>query len=208
MSEALKIWHNNEDFVGIVPKWSSAIKDSDVEPFLREVQSTFKLLIPAALYSVLNTVATAKYKAWTRTKTYSIGNRILWEQRLYASLTSHSASQPPNATNWNELEIWSVYRDFIKPYILYQAASKYVVWADKWMVQEGSRRVMTQVNEPLTAEEVAQMGNSLQSTADKYFLAYERYMDENDYTIDDVEYKATSAEDIREFKTNARIRIV
>jgi hypothetical protein len=208
MSAKLDIWTSNDDVKEVVSKWSAAIKAEDIDGFLRDAQMNVKLLLPAALYSAIDSMVTTTYLAWSRTKTYAGDDEVLFEDRLFVSKTSHSNSKPPNATNWDETELWSVWRDYIKPYILYSAAAKYVILADKWLSQEGTSRVINAVRDPLTPEEVAMMGNTYQNMADRYFLAFKKYMDDNEQTIDAVDYTAVASDDVVTFKPKTRIRVV
>ena len=208
MAAELVIWLNSSDFVDVVPQWTKGVSDDKLEPYLREIQSKFRLSVPAALYTSLNTVARANYKNWSRAKTYSINDRVLWNNRLYSSLTSHSNSEPPNDTNWEELDLWVVWRDYVKPFLIWSTAAMYCSFADKHFSQEGTRRVISPSTDPLTPEELGDMVNKLQSTADRYYLAFREYMDDNSQTIDGTDYKATSSDEVRDYKPKNRIRIV
>jgi len=65
MAAELVIWLNSSDFVDVVPQWTKGVSDDKLEPYLRETQSKFRLSVPAALYTALNTVARANYKNWS-----------------------------------------------------------------------------------------------------------------------------------------------
>ena len=102
-------------------------------------------------------------------KDLRFGDRVLWEDRLYSSKSSQSAHEPPNDTYWTEIEMWTVWRDYIKPHLIWQSAANFAPYAEVRTAQEGIRRVITDYNEPLSREEQAAYQNNLQANADKYF---------------------------------------
>ena len=207
MAAPIKIWLNTNDLVSEVTNWSTAVTDEKMNPHFRLAQQNLKLMIPAALYTALNTVAVAGYKSWTRTKTYASGNRVLWEDRLYSSDSSQSGNEPPDTDYWTEIEMWTVWRDYIKPHLIWQSAAYFAPYAEVRTAQEGIRRVITDYNEPLSREEQAAYQNNLQANADKYFLAFNKYMDDNTNSIDGTTYTG-AGEDIVDFKTRPKIRMV
>ena len=207
MAAPIKIWLNTNDLVSEVTNWSTAVTDDKMNPHFRRAQEDLKLMIPAALYAAINTVVTANYKNWSHTKTYASGNRVLWKNRLYSSDSSQSGNEPPDTDYWTELEIWTVWRDYFKPYLIWQSAANFAPYAEVRTAQEGIRRVITDYNEPLSREEQAAYQNNLQATADKYFLSYQKYMDDNSNTIDGTTYTG-AGEDIVTFKTRPKIRLV
>ena len=75
MAALIKIWLNTNDLAAEVTNWSTAVTDEKMKPHFRLAQQNLKLMIPADLYTALNTVAVANYKSWSRTKTYASGDR-------------------------------------------------------------------------------------------------------------------------------------
>lgn len=207
MSE-IKIWLSTSDIKNEVPKWSTAVTDDVLRSSLKTEQTNLKLRIPAALYTYLNTVVTANYAQWSRVKSYAVTNRVIWDGKLYESKGTQSGNQPPNSTHWTELAIWDVWNDYIKPYLCWATAARYAPFADKWMAQEGARRVMNDVADPLTADEIAMMTNAMSSQADRYYLAFKKYMSDNNHVIDTVSYKPAAGENLSDKKIKSRIRIV
>lgn len=207
MAAQVQIWINTFDLKDEVTKWSTAVTDEELLPSLRLAQIDLKTMLPAALYTAVNTAVTANYAQWTRTKTYALNDRVLWDNRLYKALGATTNHEPPNATYWTELEIWTVWRDYFKPFLCWKTAANYIPHANKWVAQEGLRSIVTGQNIPLNNEDTASMANHYQNVADKYYLAFTEYMNDNNDTIDTVEYTG-SGEDLRTFKTSPKIRIV
>ena len=78
--------------------------------------------------------------------------------------------------------------DYIKPHLIWQSAANFAPYAEVRTAQEGIRRVITDYNEPLSRGEQAAYQNNLQANADKYFLAFNKYMDDNSNAIDGTTY--------------------
>lgn len=207
MAAQVQIWINTFDLKDEVTKWSTAVTDEELLPSLRLAQIDLKTMLPAALYTAINTAVTANYAQWTRTKTYALNDRVLWDNRLYKALGATTNHEPPNATYWTELEIWTVWRDYFKPFLCWKTAANYLPHANKFVAQEGYRQVLTAQNVAVDNEGVAAASNHYQNVADKYFLAFKDYMSENANVIDTITYDG-SGEDLRTFKTSPKIRIV
>ena len=121
-----------------------------MNPHFRLAQQNLKLMNSGRFVHGTQYRCCGKLQVMVTDKDLRFGDRVLWEDRLYSSKSSQSAHEPPNDTYWTEIEMWTVWRDYIKPHLIWQSAANFAPYAEVRTAQEGIRRVITDYNEPLS----------------------------------------------------------
>jgi len=86
---------------------------------------------------------------WVNTTAYVVGNKVKYSDRYYTCLIANTGSTPsPTNANWSETELMAFYVDFIKPYFVMSAYSRFLLWHGANITQYGAR----QNNEDTSAE--------------------------------------------------------
>ena len=193
------------DFIGLV-KFTQNIDTNELTGIVRKVvENDLRPRVKSTLFDRI--VDVYDIAAWSNAATYVSGNEVKLNDRGYKANQSTSAGQSPltHPAKWDEIEIWSVWRDYVKPYLVWRTFARYLTWAGVSISMAGAVTHRDSVYDQLSDERRARLVNSADADADVIWAKFTKYMDDNAYTIDDVDYRPT---DVRPFKPKTRISAI
>ena len=129
---------------------------------------------------------------WSRTKTYIIGNKVFSDGIYYLCLVGNSDSEPTSAnTDWAEIELMTFWTNYIKPYFVMSAYSRFLLWHGANITQFGARQInedtSTEITDKRRGELLADIKGKVNiylSRLNKEFARVRGIFDSVTYTID------------------------
>ncbi len=206
MSAARTNLITKSDLVGIVPNFSANINTDSFTHANNFANDRLKGLIPTAMWTNLGLVYNAP--AWAGATAYVVGNYVLYEQRVFISILNGTNKNPlTETTYWTEKELYSVFRDYLKPFLCWQAYAKYLPFADLFSSQGGVKVHIGLNTEEAPADKLSIAVANAQSTADIYYMDFNKYMGTALNIVDGVTYNFSET-GIRTFKPKLNIKMV
>jgi hypothetical protein len=191
MSAALTNLISKSDLIGVVPHFTENIPTVNFTPSNNYANSRLKGLIPDAMWTNLLLVYNAA--AWSGATAYVIGNYVKIEDRVFISIQNGTNKSPlTEPTYWTEKELYSVFRDYLKPFLCWQSYAKYIAFNGLFVSQGGVKTHVSINTEDPSDTRLASAISNAQSTADTYYLNFQVYMDDIHKTIDSVVYTFTN----------------
>lgn len=193
------------DFIGVV-KFTQNIDTNELAGLINKVvENDLRPRLKPTLFTRLTEIY--NLSTWASGTAYVSGNEVKLNNRGYKANQSTSAGQSPltHPAKWDEIEIWSVWRDYLKPYLVWRTFARYLTWAGVSISMAGAVSHRDPVYDQLSDERRARLVNSADADADVLFAKFTKYMDDNNYIIDDVDYKPT---DVKPFKIKTRISAI
>lgn len=194
------------DLVGMVPNFSANINTDGFTHANDFANERLRGLIPTAMWTNLGLVYNAS--AWSGATAYVVGNYVLYQSRVFISIQNGTNKNPLTETAyWTEKELYSVFRDYLKPFLCWQAYAKYLPFADLFPSQGGVKMHVSLNTEQAPADKLAIAISNAQSTADTYFMNFNKYMGDALNIVDGVTYNF-SEDGIRTFKPKLKIKMI
>lgn len=195
------------DFIGLV-KFTQNIDSNELTGLVRRVvEDDLRPRLKSTLFDRI--VDVYDISTWSNVATYADGDEVKLNDRGYQANQATSAGQSPltHPAKWDEIEIWDVWRDYIKPYLVYRTFARYLTWAGVSISMAGAVSHKDPVYDQLSDERRARLVNSADASADTAWVKFTKYMSDNSWTIDTVDYRPDS-DTIQETKVKTRIRAI
>ena len=194
----------SSSLIGIVPQFTANVTDNHFAAANNYANDLLRKLIPSELFTRLSEVY--NLSEWSSSTAYTTGQERVYNQRGYVALQNGTNKNPETETTyWEEIEIYSVYRDYIKPYLCWQAYNNFLIYHGVLVSQGGIKKHIDINAEEVSQEEKSRAIKRAQDMADNLFMEFKSYMDDNSNTIDTVVY---SFNDNPTFKPKFGIHIV
>lgn len=204
MSAPLVNLITKSSLIGVVPQFSANIADNDFVAANDFANKRLKKLIPAALWTRLTEIYSLS--TWSNSTAYVTGNEVVLNSRGYKALQNGTNKNPATETDyWQEIEIYSVFRDYLKPFLCWQAYNHFLIYHGLFVSQGGIRKHIDMNAEEAPAEERSRAIKRAQETADLLYMDFQKYMEDVSNTIDTVVYSFT---DTATFKPRIGIHII
>lgn len=197
MSSPLTLLITKSDLVGVVPQFTANVDTNHFAAARKFANERFKNLVPSALYEAV--IEVYALTAWSNAATYASGDKVVLSDRGYEANQSTSAGQSPltHPAKWDEIEMYSVWRDYIKPFLCWQAYAKFLPFHGTFVAQGGMKQHVDLSSEPVPADKLGIAIQNAQSTADGYYMDFQKYLSDNANTIDSVAYVFTGTTTFR-----------
>lgn len=183
---------NKEDISEMITDIQN-VDDKKINREILDVQK-FDLMnqIPVELFNAFYALKIANHRQWSRSKSYAIGEHAISGGKLWIATAINSNSLPADDnTNWIEKKIYSIFNDYIVPFLAFCSYSKYAVEHGLNATRNGFSKINDGDVTPIDPKERALIVNKYQNRGDKYFMDFMKWMSENNYTIDEVKYTFT-----------------
>lgn len=194
MSAEIKPFILKSDLVGIVPSFTVNVRNESFDGANKRAHERLYKFLPATLYAAFETIGNTTYSVWDDGVTYN-GEYVLYQNRLFLSILSGVNKNPVSQTTyWTEKEIFSLYRDYIKPFLCWQAYAYFLPFYGKEIDQAGLKEHSPQNSNFIPVDDAAKGGlvNHAQITADNYFSGFQNKLMELRNIIDGVTYTFTT----------------
>lgn len=202
MSAPVTILIVKDTMNGIVPNWTNNVNDDTFNAASLAAAERLINLIP----STLNTQLEYWYNVseWASGTAYVVGNRVKYDNRGYICIQNGTGQNPATQTAyWTEKEMFSIYRDYIKPFMCWQTYAELLPFYGQYVSQSGLKKHIEAYSSDLEDNKRSAMINNAQSKADRAFIRFIKYMDNVSYVIDSVTYTFDS--DVTQHKTKIKI---
>ncbi len=192
------------DFIGKVI-FTENLPANDLKGFvLSVVKDDLQPKIKDTLYERITVVYNLTYNAAT---VYTAGQEIAYLDRGYVCLSTTTAGQNPvsHPAKWEEIEIYSVWRDYIKEYLIHRTFAKWLTWGGVKISNAGVVTHQDSTYAQVSDERRARLSSIADKNADLAFTKFLKYMNDNQYVIDGVDYRPSN---IKKFKPKTRISVI
>lgn len=179
--------------------------------FTRMVQeSELKNRVPSEFYDAIIDLSEETIDEWDDQHDYVVDDKVTFDDRLFESKTSNTNEKPVvdgvvDDNNWTELDLWSILRDYIKPYIVNMTAADFVTEHGIDVSSTGMTKIEGTTNKPIEPAERGMMVRNYTSRANRYWAALLNYLDSVDWTIDGTTYNFGSSEVKKKPKMKIRV---
>jgi len=161
-------------------------------------------LLPAALWTRLEAIYSLG--TWSNATAYTTGQEIVYNNRGYVALQNGTNKNPSTETTyWSEIEIYSVWRDYLKPFLCWQAYNNFLIYGGMFVTQGGIKKHIDLNAEQASDEEKSRAVKRSQEMADILYMDFKKYMEDVRNTIDTVVYTFSNT---TSFKPKIGIHIV
>lgn len=171
----------------------------------------FQPLVPIEFYDAIKTMVALNIKQWDRTSVYLVGDKSYSpiNQKKYTALRTTQDDEPSVSTSdWQEIQLYTLFDDYIKPYLVCSAFSRYLLWTGRNISQFGirvnSEDTSSEVSDKARAELIADIDNK----KNYYWSRFKSTVYDNDYTYDGVLYDFVNDCEPSRPKMNFKIRAV
>jgi hypothetical protein len=192
------------DFIGKVI-FTENLPANDLKGFvLSVVKDDLQPKIMSSLYERITEVYNLTYSAST---IYTAGQEIAYLDRGYVCLSTTTAGQNPvtHPAKWSEIEIYSVWRDYIKEYLIHRTFAKWLTWGGVKITNAGVVTHSDASYNQVSDERRARLSSIADKNADLAFTKFLKYMDDVNYIIDSIDYTPVN---ITKFKPKTRISAI
>lgn len=192
--------------------FSDNISDKKLAGSIRDAHVfDFEPLVPAAFYSALKELIESNIPQWSRTSSYVIGDKAYStiNQKKYVAIAINADLEPSaNSAKWTEIRLATLFDDYVKPYLIYSAFSRYLLWAGRHVAQ-GGIRVMNddtsvEISDKSRGELIADIDNKKSFSLSRLM----KTLSDNSYTYDGVLYAFETDCEVSRPKRNFKIRAV
>jgi hypothetical protein len=161
-------------------------------------------LLPAALWTRLEAIYSLG--TWSNATAYTTGQEIVYNNRGYVALQNGTNKNPSTETAyWSEIEVYSVWRDYLKPFLCWQAYNNFLIYGGMFVTQGGIKKHIDLNAEQASDEEKSRAVKRSQEMADILYMDFKKYMEDVRNTIDTVVYTFSNT---TSFKPKIGIHIV
>jgi hypothetical protein len=190
--------------IGIVPQFSANVDDNHFLAAANYANKRLNNLLPAALWTRLEAIYSLG--TWSNATAYTTGQEIVYNNRGYVALQNGTNKNPSTETAyWSEIEIYSVWRDYLKPFLCWQAYNNFLIYGGMFVTQGGIKKHIDLNAEQASDEEKSRAVKRSQEMADILYMDFKKYMEDVRNTIDTVVYTFSNT---TSFKPKIGIHIV
>jgi hypothetical protein len=190
--------------IGIVPQFSANVDDNHFLAAANYANKRLNNLLPAALWTRLEAIYSLG--TWSNATAYTTGQEIVYNNRGYVALQNGTNKNPSTETTyWSEIEIYSVWRDYLKPFLCWQAYNNFLIYGGMFVTQGGIKKHIDLNAEQASDEEKSRAVKRSQEMADILYMDFKKYMEDVRNTIDTVVYTFSNT---TSFKPKIGIHIV
>jgi hypothetical protein len=190
--------------IGIVPQFSANVDDNHFLAAANYANKRLNNLLPAALWTRLEAIYSLG--TWSNATAYTTGQEIVYNNRGYVALQNGTNKNPSTETTyWSEIEVYSVWRDYLKPFLCWQAYNNFLIYGGMFVTQGGIKKHIDLNAEQASDEEKSRAVKRSQEMADILYMDFKKYMEDVRNTIDTVVYTFSNT---TSFKPKIGIHIV
>lgn len=192
------------DFIGKVI-FTENLPANDLKGFvLSVVKDDLQPKIESSLYERITEVYNLSYSS---SAIYTAGQEIAYLDRGYTCLSTTTAGQNPvtNPEKWQEIEIYSVWRDYIKEYLVHRTFAKWLTWGGVKVTNAGLVTHQDSTYTQVSDERRARLSSIADKNADLAFTKFLKYMSDVNYIVDSIDYTPVN---ITKFKPKTRISAI
>jgi hypothetical protein len=190
--------------IGIVPQFSANVDDNHFLAAANYANKRLNNLLPAALWTRLEAIYSLG--TWSNATAYTTGQEIVYNNRGYVALQNGTNKNPSTETAyWSEIEVYSVWRDYLKPFLCWQAYNNFLIYGGMFVTQGGIKKHIDLNAEQASDEEKSRAVKRSQEMADILYMDFKKYMEDVKNTIDTVVYTFSNT---TSFKPKIGIHIV
>lgn len=194
-------------------KLSMNVDDVDIDIFIKDaIQFHLPNRIPTTLFNAIVLIV-KKYDVWDDEKVFAVDDLCIHNDRLFKSKTAANENHVPvsdldvvDSTNWTEIELWSYWRNFIRPFLVYYSYSNFYAEHGLDITSAGAKKTRGDKTENVSDSERAMVVRNNASKANVVFANFMRTLSDAQFKIDGVTYSFTES-NVVTTKSKIKIRI-
>lgn len=182
--------------LAIVPRWTGNIKDEWINPFITEsCEVNFRDSISQTLYDAMALLVNpivlgVQGDLWADDVAYNANDIVLYNDTYYIALNSVIVDQNPPDMNsdWQVSEMANFWKDYVKPYLVYECYKSFILWHGKHISQGGMRKHVDNTSFEINADELGYLIGDMKNKISLKYFAMRNYLTANSYTFEGVKY--------------------
>lgn len=188
-------WLTKEDF-GKYVQMTVNIEDRFVDTSVSDAY-LFDVVpvLSDSMLAAMQTILEINPIQWSRTKSYVVGNKVFSDGIYYNCIVNNSDSQPTSSnTDWEEIELMTFWTDYVKPYFILSAYSRFLLWQGANITQYGIVQPLESngVSQPITDKWRGELLSDVKSKINIYLSRLEKQFDTVRGVFDGVTYTVDS----------------
>lgn len=192
--------------------FSDNISDKKLNYHIKDAELfDFVPLVPIELFDNLNALINTNIQQWSRTTAYIVGDKSYSpvNQKAYTCISSSTNNEPSaNPLKWEEIELYTLFEDYIKPYLICSAYVRVLLWAGRNMSQYGLRTSVEDTSSEISDKARGELMADINNKKSYYWSRLIKTMSDNAYTYDDVVYNFNNNCEVSTNKRTFHIRAV
>lgn len=185
-------WLNKEDFgkyVQLTVNLESRLIDPHIsDAYLFDVVPVLSDTMMDAIKAVLD----INPIQWSKNTTYAVGDKVFYDGVYYSCAVVNTDSLPTSSnTNWEQIDLMTFWLEYVKPYFVLSAYSRFLLWHGANITQFGTRQInedtSTEISDKRRGELMADIRNKINtylSRLNKKFSSVNGVFDGVTYTVD------------------------
>jgi hypothetical protein len=180
--------------LNMCPRWSDNIKDEWINPLLSQAcEYSFYDTISQGLYNAMLTF----YNEWNENvfdlaDSYVLNDYTLYSGSIYKCILGYSGpttdTPPQDPTHWQISELGNFYYQFARPYLVYKAYQKFLLWHGKHIAQSGFRKHTDNTSFEISSDELGYIMGDVRGVISVKETKMLNELNTKDYTFDTVIY--------------------
>lgn len=165
---------------------------------------TLPVLPDTMLANIVTYLAAAT--TWSAVTAYVVGNKVVSGGRYYTCLINNTNSIPTSSNaNWSETELMAFYVDYIKPYIVMSAYSRFLFWHGANVTQFGLRQNNEETSVEVSDKRRAELLQDIKAKINIYLSNLNKEFDDVSGVFDGTTYTIDTYDNNEPTRTGAQI---
>lgn len=165
---------------------------------------TLPVLPDAMLANIIAYLTAAT--TWSAVTAYVVGNKVVSDGRYYTCLINNTNSIPTSSNaNWNETALMAFYVDYIKPYIVMSAYSRFLLWHGANVTQFGLRQINEESSQQITDKWRGELLQDIKAKINIYLSNLNKRFNDVSGAFDGTTYTIDAGDNTEPTRTGAQI---
>lgn len=168
--------------------------EKKVQQFVPNAVEKLLEILPSALYAALQTLNDEDVNEWSKTNSYTSGNKVLHYEngilKMWESQSSNTNQEPTtaNTANWTELKLGTFLSAYVLPYLAHQVFYSYAINGSINFSHQGMQKIQNETAAQLNPQERQSVLNYWRDITERKRHRMFNYLDEQDNVLDGVTY--------------------
>jgi hypothetical protein len=186
---------NKTDFLPFV-NIGNNVKDELINSHIDDAER-FDVLVelPSTMILDIQSQFIEPIRAWSRTATYNQNDLVRHEEQYSyywksTSASPQSGNEPTGSSPvWQKVQLLNFFENYIKPFWVCKAASRFLLWHGRNVTQFGLRNMLDDTSEAISDKARGELIDDIDRKAAHYKTQINLYLKQVEYTFDGTVYE-------------------
>lgn len=191
-------WLTVYDIKGVF-KISENIPEADIEAAVSDAYN-FDMLttLPDSMFDDIKSILEINPIQWSSNKSYVVGNKVFFDGVYYNCLVNNTDSEPSASnTDWEVIELMQFWLNYVKPFFISKAYSRFFLWHGANVTQYGTTEVIGEERQSISAQKKAELMADIDGKCDIYLGRLTKYFKNVNQTFDGTLYELDTDDSTR-----------